>query len=53
MIFQRSDPLPKSETGKLTGEQGAARNRQDKKDLVEKGRSYGIPVYSDGEPVGW
>jgi hypothetical protein len=29
------------------------RNRRDKKELVEAGRSHGILVYADGEPVGW
>jgi GNAT superfamily N-acetyltransferase len=29
------------------------RNRRQKKDLVERGRSHGILVYSRGEPVGW
>jgi ribosomal protein S18 acetylase RimI-like enzyme len=53
MIFQRPGPLTKSARGKLTGEQRAARNRQDKKDLVVKRRSHGILVYSDGAPVGW
>jgi len=53
MIFHRSGPLSKLETEKLTREQRAARNRQDKKDLVKNGRSHGILVYSDGEPVGW
>lgn len=31
----------------------AARNRHQKRELVEKGRSHGILVYSKGEPVGW
>ena len=31
----------------------AARNRQQKRELVENGRSHGILVYSKGEPVGW
>lgn len=29
------------------------RNRQQKRELVEDGRSHGILVYSKGEPVGW
>lgn len=53
MIFHRTGPLPKRETEHLTKEQRTARNRHDKKDLVEKGCSHGILVYSDGEPVGW
>jgi ribosomal protein S18 acetylase RimI-like enzyme len=31
----------------------AARNRQEKRELVETGRSHGILVYSKREPVGW
>ena len=31
----------------------AAGNRQEKRKLVEGGRSHGILVYSKGEPVGW
>jgi ribosomal protein S18 acetylase RimI-like enzyme len=37
----------------MTLEQRAARNRRDKKDLVDKGCSHGILVYSGSEPVGW
>jgi len=33
--------------------QTAARNRRQKRELVEQGRSHGILVYADGEPVGW
>lgn len=29
------------------------RNRREKKALVEQGRSHGILVYAQGEPVGW
>ena len=53
MIFQRPGPLPKKERAKLTKEQRIARDRHDKKDLVDKGCSHGILVYSHGEPVGW
>jgi len=31
----------------------AARNRRQKRELVETGRSHGILVYSNGDPVGW
>ena len=31
----------------------AARNRQQKRELVESGRSHGILVYAKGELVGW
>ncbi len=53
MIFHRLRPLPRNEVAQMTKEQRDARNRQDKKSLVEKGRSHGVLVYSDGEPVGW
>jgi GNAT superfamily N-acetyltransferase len=53
MIFHRPGPLPKREVEQLTKDQRAARNRQDKKDLVDKGCSHGILVYSHGEPIGW
>jgi GNAT superfamily N-acetyltransferase len=39
-----------------TGDSRAAwieRNRREKKALVEQGRSHGILVYAQGEPVGW
>ena len=36
-----------------TRAQKSARNRKEKKELVEAGRSHGILVYADGEPVGW
>lgn len=53
MILNRPGPLPKREVGRLTKEQRATRNRRDKKDLVGKGCSHGILVYSRREPVGW
>ena len=31
----------------------AARDREQKRELVETGRSHGILVFSKGEPVGW
>ena len=33
--------------------ESAAINRKQKRELVKKGRSHGILVYSKGEPVGW
>jgi GNAT superfamily N-acetyltransferase len=51
MIFHRTGSQSKREH--LTKEQRTARNRRDKKELVAKGCSHGILVYSDGEPVGW
>ncbi len=53
MIFQRPGPIPKKEREQWTKKQRIAKDRQDKKDLVDKGCSHGILVYSQGEPVGW
>jgi GNAT superfamily N-acetyltransferase len=53
IYYHRSRPLPEPEGKKLTLEQRAARNRRDKRDLVEKGCSHGVLVYSGREPVGW
>ncbi|MDH2900731.1 MAG: GNAT family N-acetyltransferase [archaeon] len=53
MIFHRLGPLPKSERRRLTKEQRVGRDRRDKKELIDKGSSHGILVYSDEEPVGW
>jgi ribosomal protein S18 acetylase RimI-like enzyme len=53
IIFHRPGPLPKGERAGFTKEKVVARNRRDKKDLVEKGHSHGTLVYSHGEPIGW
>jgi ribosomal protein S18 acetylase RimI-like enzyme len=53
MIFQRPGPLPQREAEGSAREQVAAKNRRNKKDLVQKGYSHGILVYSNEEPVGW
>ena len=53
VYYQRPGPLPKAETAGSTLEQRAAKNRRDKKDLVEMGGAHGILVYSNKEPVGW
>jgi GNAT superfamily N-acetyltransferase len=51
MHHHRCRPLPANE--KL-GRAGRSRaNYPDKKKLVAEGRSHGILVYFDGEPVGW
>lgn len=50
--FHRPRPLPKDQwlpTRKLR----AARNRREQKNLIDKGCSHGVIVYSGGEPVGW
>ncbi len=52
MHNHRPAPLPESQ--KLhSGVKRAARNRRQKKDLVETGCAHGILVYADGEVVGW
>ena len=53
IYYHRPGPVPKAERQTMTLEQRAARNRRDKKELVQKGESHGILVYSAGEPVGW
>ena len=52
MHFQRPCALPKSEWLKTRRERGI-RNREQKRELVEKGGAHGILVYANGEPVGW
>ena len=51
MYNHRAGPLPNRE--KMRPEARRARNRLDKRALVEKGCAHGVLVYSDGEPVGW
>jgi GNAT superfamily N-acetyltransferase len=51
MYNHLSRPLPEKK-GDLRAIQ-IERNRQQKKALVEQGRSRGILVYAQGEPVGW
>jgi len=53
IYYQRPGPLPRREKEGHTLEQRAARNRRDKKELVGRGQSHGILVYSGEEPVGW
>jgi GNAT superfamily N-acetyltransferase len=51
MYNHRPGPLPEKK-GELRAIQ-IERSRQQKKALVEQGRSRGILVYAQGEPVGW
>jgi GNAT superfamily N-acetyltransferase len=51
MYNHRPGPLPEKK-GELRAIQ-IERTRQEKKALVERGRSHGILVYAQGEPVGW
>ena len=52
MHFHRPCGLPKEKRLRSRVAR-AVRNRLEKRALVEKGRSHGILVYADGEPVGW
>jgi GNAT superfamily N-acetyltransferase len=52
MHFHRSCILPKKKWLRTRAER-AVRNRREKRELVEQGRSHGILVYANGEPVGW
>lgn len=51
MHYHRCRPLPPTE--KLHRADRARANHPDKKKLVAEGRSHGILVYSNREPVGW
>jgi GNAT superfamily N-acetyltransferase len=51
MHFHRSRLSPGSD--KLRRAERSVRNRRDKRALVETGRSHGILVYADNEPIGW
>ena len=52
MYHQGARPLAVSKQP-LSRVKRAARNRRQKRELVENGRAHGIVVYSKGEPVGW
>jgi ribosomal protein S18 acetylase RimI-like enzyme len=52
MHFHRPRGLPKDQHLHTRVER-AARNRRQKKALVDRGCARGILVYSEGEPVGW
>jgi ribosomal protein S18 acetylase RimI-like enzyme len=50
--FHRPRGLPRDKWLPTREERGV-RNRREQKALVDKGRSHGILVYSEGQPVGW
>jgi len=52
MYHQRARPVAVNKPQESRVKQ-AARNRKEKRELVQKGRSHGILVFSQGEPVGW
>ena len=52
MHFHRPRGLPKNKWLRARAERGA-RNRREKRELVGRGCSHGILVYTDGGPVGW
>jgi GNAT superfamily N-acetyltransferase len=52
MHYHRPRPLPESQ--RLHSKvKRAARNRRQKRKLIENGHSHGVLVYLEGEPVGW
>ena len=51
MCNHRCGPEPREKRGSRA--KSIERNRWEKKALVEKGRSHGVLVYAQGEPVGW
>jgi ribosomal protein S18 acetylase RimI-like enzyme len=52
MWFHREGPRPKEEQ-LLPSKERNEKNFQTQKQLVELGRSHGILVYSDRDPIGW
>lgn len=52
MHFQRLRALPRNQWRPTRAER-RARNRRQKKELVDRGHAHGIVVYGNGEPVGW
>lgn len=52
MYHHRARPLAVSK-GRQSRAKRAAKNRREKRELVEDGQTHGILVYSNGEPVGW
>jgi GNAT superfamily N-acetyltransferase len=51
MYFHGSRSAPVN--AKLHRAERSVHNRRAKRELVERGRSHGILVYADGEPIGW
>ena len=52
MWFHREGPRRKEEQ-RLPSKERNEKNFQAQRNLVESGRSHGILVYSEGEPIGW
>src|SRR6266436_3427251 len=52
MHFHRPRSLPKDQRLASRAKR-AVRNRRQNQELVERGRSHGVLVYANGEPVGW
>jgi ribosomal protein S18 acetylase RimI-like enzyme len=53
MWFHRPGPRPREEVEGLTSKERNEKNFRSQKDLVKGGRSHGILVYLDGDPIGW
>ena len=52
MWFHREGPRPKEEQ-RLPSKERNEKNFEAQRDLVRRGRSHGILVYLDGDPIGW
>lgn len=52
MWFHREGPRPKEEQ-ELPAKERNEINFQTQKSLVDKGRSHGILIYEDADPIGW
>jgi GNAT superfamily N-acetyltransferase len=54
MYYQREQSREREMKESGIGEEGMREhNRRRKKELVSRGRSHGILVYAEGQPVGW
>ena len=53
MWFHRPGQRPREEVEGLTSKERNEKNFQSQRDLVRRGRSHGILVYSGGDPIGW
>ena len=52
-LYHHRDPSRAVRKRPISRVEEAKRNRRQKRELVANGRSHGILVYSDGDPVGW
>src|SRR5207245_6412388 len=52
-LYHHRDPSQAIRKRSISRVEEAKRKRRQKRELVANGRSHGILVYSDGDPVGW